>query len=438
MSEPVRPVPPIPGSSVPRINEYDNPAMSMAMYERNGARGGPVQSYDTFSIGLFAIGNIVDCLFSCCCPPCALAKARTQLDGSDCAYNFFCVGHVPERWMIRTGYGIPGDGCNDLAVACCCFPCSVNQLYQTTKSRGNPTVNGGHEYNKERFNRPNDDRGFWRRLCCGIFCLPCTSGAAMQRGVGMPFWMGCGCMNICTARNIIRYQHRILGNDCLDECILPSLLLLAAGASVLFPLLFLCIAPVIVARSMQVQAQSESRPTQSNRYLINDNIRQIPVQVHQVVVVQPSVVRAQIVSAYRPNERQPAAEHVYSNNLEVMTIDNDPPNGNWGNNQIARNVNIDSASTSAIASVSNNNNSNPSLAATGLSNSGATVLVATAISDRNNTGAGTSNYNSSVNPSLAAAGLSNTRMAYPVANVISGNSTSNNLVSTSSTSGRYR
>ena len=273
--------------------------------------GGPVASHDRFSIGLFDLGDPKYCLYSFICPLCALASARTQMDDSDCIYNFFCLGHVPERWMIRTAYDIPGDPITDAGVAVCCFPCSVNQLYQSTKAYGNPTVNGGKVYNKQRFARPENDEGFLKRLCCAIFCTQCTAGAAMERGVGMPFWMGCCCMNMCTARNIIRYQHRVVGNDCIDECILPSLLVMATGASLLFVPLILCIAPVVVARSMQLQAQAQARPTQSRRYLVNDSIRQVPVPAPDIVVIQPTVVPATVV------EQPPQYSEIYCPPMDI-------------------------------------------------------------------------------------------------------------------------
>lgn len=252
-------------------------------------------SYDDFSISLLDVGDPSACAYAWFCYPCALASARSNLDDSHWMYNMFCLGHVAERWMIRTAYNIPGGGGQDCVVACCCFPCSANQLYQTTKTRGNPTVNGGRSYNKERFERPVENRGVLKRFCCAVFCNPCTTGHAVHMAVGMPFWMGCMCTNMCTARNIIRYQHRIIGHDFLDECVLPSLIVLATGAALFFMPLLVCVAPVVVARSMQLQAQAEARPTQSSRYLVNDSIRQIPVYVDTVQVIHPSVVSAEIV-----------------------------------------------------------------------------------------------------------------------------------------------
>lgn len=283
-------------SVVPTNESPPAPAVvSLQEYHVQGEAGGPVASYADFSIGLLSVGNPMDCAYSWFCVPCALASARTNIDDSHWFYNVFCMGHVTERWMIRTAYDIAGSGGNDCLIGSCCIPCSANQLYQTTKSYGNPTLNGGRVYNKESFSRPADDKGIIKRFCCAVFCNPCTTGQALSTAVGMPFWMGCLCTNMCTARNIIRYQHRIIGHDLLDECLLPSLLGLATGAALFFLPLLLCVAPVVVTRSMQIQAQAESRPTTSHRYLVNNSIRQIPVPVHGIELVQQPNVIATIV-----------------------------------------------------------------------------------------------------------------------------------------------
>jgi hypothetical protein len=39
----------------------------------------------------------------------------------------------------------------------------------------------------------------------------------------MPYILGCCCISPCESRNIIRYQHRIAGNDLAEECCIPIL-----------------------------------------------------------------------------------------------------------------------------------------------------------------------------------------------------------------------
>ena len=66
------------------------------------------------AISLFEIGDVGTCLYAYCCTPCALAEARTNLDGSSCCFNCLFLTSCPERWMIRSAYGIPaGDAFED-------------------------------------------------------------------------------------------------------------------------------------------------------------------------------------------------------------------------------------------------------------------------------------------------------------------------------------
>ena len=37
----------------------------------------------------------------------------------------------------------------------------------------------------------------------------------------MPFIIGCCCVNVCTTRNLLRYQYRIRGNEFLEELVIP-------------------------------------------------------------------------------------------------------------------------------------------------------------------------------------------------------------------------
>ena len=53
------------------------------------------------------------CWLACCCPQCALALARTDLDGSDIVVNLCCISPVNVRWMVRTALAIEGSGEHD-------------------------------------------------------------------------------------------------------------------------------------------------------------------------------------------------------------------------------------------------------------------------------------------------------------------------------------
>jgi Cys-rich protein (TIGR01571 family) len=180
----------------------------------------------SFSIGLFDIGNTNLCLISYFCTQCAVAQSRNFLDGSDFSFNCFCLPLTPyrqyftlynntifickrkNRWLVRSAYGI-GDlseigAFQDCLLSnfCCC--CVTNQILQTTFIKGNPTHDGGAEYNHNLF-IPNNNIEFGA-YCYSLFCLPCSVGEILSKSIGMPFLMGCLCMNICNARNLVRYQ----------------------------------------------------------------------------------------------------------------------------------------------------------------------------------------------------------------------------------------
>jgi hypothetical protein len=65
------------------------------------------QDYETFQIDLFDIGDPSLCCYSYCCCYCASAHARTNLDGSSCCFNLFCLGPVVTRSERFPNISIP-------------------------------------------------------------------------------------------------------------------------------------------------------------------------------------------------------------------------------------------------------------------------------------------------------------------------------------------
>eukprot|EP01036_Dinobryon_divergens_P030878 gene30878-40188_t len=203
-----------------------------------------------FSIGLFELGDCKSCLFSWCCPPCALAASRTQLDDSGILFNYFCLPIIPYRWMVRSAYGI-GDlsSCaGDCLLPIFCTCCVVNQLYQTTSRLGNPTTDGGKAFNT------ND-----------------------MLSVGMPWIMGCCCFNLFNARNVLRYQYRLRshnGSDCVEECLIPYMVyyLLGSLATMVacfipccYPCLFVPFCGAVVATDMAMLQEAEIKKGGENK-----------------------------------------------------------------------------------------------------------------------------------------------------------------------------
>lgn len=224
-----------------------------------------------FAIGLFEIGDCSSCLCSYICCPCALASARSHLDDSVYVFNIACLPCcciTPVRWMIRTAYDIPGDAWGDCLRSVFCPCCTINQLLQTSYKRGNTSVSGGVAHNSRDFSFFFGTCSNDLPTCCyTTLCVPCATGASLQVATGMPYILGCCCVTPCGARNIIRYQYRLAGDDVLDELCAPlaaSLLLFSMFAT---PLVVL---PIFSAHSTQIynEAQYRGRTTQP-KYLVN-------------------------------------------------------------------------------------------------------------------------------------------------------------------------
>lgn len=129
--------------------------------------------------------------------------------------------------MVRSAYGIGdrNDWSDDFYLSLFCSCCVVNQIYQTTKIRRNVAQDGGRTYN-QRPNPINPHTNQFHNCFRVLFCTPCTIGTMLNDAMGMPWYLGCCCMNFCIARNVLRYQFRYkaaTNDDCLEECFFPFL-----------------------------------------------------------------------------------------------------------------------------------------------------------------------------------------------------------------------
>lgn len=143
----------------------------------------------------------------------------------------------------------------------------MNQLLQTAYKRGNTSISGGMGHNSREFSFFFGTCSNDLSTCCyTTVCIPCATGASLQISTGMPYAMGCCCVTPCAARNIIRYQYRLVGDDMMDELCAPlaaSLLLFGMFATPLSAL------PIFSAHSTQIfnEAQYRGRTTQP-KYLV--------------------------------------------------------------------------------------------------------------------------------------------------------------------------
>lgn len=174
-------------------------------------------------------------LCSCCCTRCAMAQARTEMDGSSCCLNFTLLNPVVLRWLARSAYGISGSAWDDCCLGTFCSCCVVNQVAQTIRKRGLPNPYASTAFNVNKPPKLPDP-------CCqscgyflyALWCTPCAMGTLMSESVKMPFTLACCCTPYGLVRSVLRHQYRLAGNECCEDCLLPVLLTMLPYGGPLF------------------------------------------------------------------------------------------------------------------------------------------------------------------------------------------------------------
>jgi Cys-rich protein (TIGR01571 family) len=89
------------------------------------------------------------CCQTCCCWPCVVASTKTQMDDSNCCYNFccFCCCFVPchARTVARKRWKIPGDCCMDCVTVTFCPICAAIQVEQQYRDEKFYEIGKEHE-----------------------------------------------------------------------------------------------------------------------------------------------------------------------------------------------------------------------------------------------------------------------------------------------------
>eukprot|EP01036_Dinobryon_divergens_P033024 gene33024-42723_t len=226
------------------------------------------------------------------------------MDGSSCCFNFFCLPVIPYRWIVRSAYGI-GDTTSfweDCILCILCPCCSTNQLYQTTTTKGNPTTDGGSRFNTASFSSNARCTCFpCLYTCC---CMCCVVGDTLQTAYGMPWLLGCCCVNPFFARNTIRYHYRLKtttdSNECIEECAIPYIFyccvnLVASAIPILSPIAY-CqwIALVMIVMNMQEEVSIKSlvdvegdRIARRKAYLVGYSTQSSVPITEGVVIAEP-------------------------------------------------------------------------------------------------------------------------------------------------------
>lgn len=200
--------------------------------------------------------------------------------------------------MMRSAYGIGKiDDCSeDCAYSTCCSCCVANQLLQTTKMLGNPTSNGGVNYNTTNFNNSfTQGDGALQRCLCSFFCVPCMMGKIMEDSIGMPFWLGCFCVNPFAGRNIMRYHYRIrpyYNDDNTEELLIPlgAYCVNHAVRGVLPVISDIVFRGAIAAAIMQMAVEVNIRGPGHNRGYLVGYQPQVPNTTMGVVSIAPAMI----------------------------------------------------------------------------------------------------------------------------------------------------
>ena len=177
--------------------------------------------------------------------------------------------------MQRSAYGIGDpDACfEDVCLSYCCTCCAVNQMYQSAYAFGNPSTDGGANFNTGKFSPGAASNNACGACCCAFWCTPCMVGTVMNESIGMPWMLACCCVNPFTARNFERYQYRIApvsGNDCMEECFWPYAMYFCGAACANFiPCLWCMICAGYIAVTMEMQGEAKMRTGgQNKKYLL--------------------------------------------------------------------------------------------------------------------------------------------------------------------------
>lgn len=290
------------------------------------------ETSNQFKIGLCEVGECESCLFSYCCSCCALAQARSFVDSSPPIFNFCCITQVTERWLIRSAYQIPGDACSDCYTTSFCPCCVANQAYQTAKDFGNPVTNGGRFANVHPFTtRLPPPEASVQEYAYSFCCTPCAIGNIMERSVGMPWYLGCCCVNVVSARNIMRYQYRLKGDDVMEELVAPCCAHIGTHmAAQVCPCAGCFLWAAYAAVTTQMSLESQGHAPSTVPYLSESHAPSLPPGGSGVVITPVAMIEQptqQQVQIGKIEQYPPSAVQIHASQPAVASN----PNVNWEN-----------------------------------------------------------------------------------------------------------
>jgi Cys-rich protein (TIGR01571 family) len=165
--------------------------------------------------------GVSSCLYAFCCPSCAVADARVNMDGSSWCFNCLCVGSVQGYSIIREGYNINGSCFQDILIGCFCSPCAASQLVRETHSRSKLPGKAGGAGSEQWKNGLFSCMSKTDTCCYVCMCPSCALGSARQAYDGSDCCFNCLCMSTPLTSSIIREGYNIEGtcnSDLLKGC----------------------------------------------------------------------------------------------------------------------------------------------------------------------------------------------------------------------------
>jgi len=173
-----------------------------------------------WNVKLFSCDDKGTCLYAWFLPCCAMASARTEYDESNFIFNLLSLNPTMARNIIRQGYGIEGNACEDIILPMFVQPCIINQMLAEVRKRG-PHRAGEHGQQEWKKGLFACDMG----ACFYAACFPqCAIAESRKRYDDSSFCLNCMCGGVALNRSIIRTGYSLEGNcvtDILFSCLLP-------------------------------------------------------------------------------------------------------------------------------------------------------------------------------------------------------------------------
>ncbi|CAM9352404.1 unnamed protein product [Choristocarpus tenellus] len=188
----------------------------------------PIDEWKTGLLECCATG-CGNCLLGMFCQPCAMASARSRLDGSDVLFNCCCICNpAVARNIIREGYHIRGNFVTDCLAGTLCWPCTICQVRSETKKRGPAHMQWGTNRSPSPvpWNYGIFDCCIQVNFECMLaaICPQMTFALARTRFDKSNFCFNFFLVSPCLIKSIVSHGYNIKSSDYCSNCCLVTIL----------------------------------------------------------------------------------------------------------------------------------------------------------------------------------------------------------------------